>query len=457
MITRAKNNALGLLLIPILFFAGVFGVTQLFNFNTQKAVHTQTAALLAHYTFNNEEGAVAKDSAGTYSGVLKGGPVYVAGKVGGSALSFDGLDDYVDVNSLTLDNVNTVTISAWIQRRVPNAVITLGQTTDSSNRLLWEVWQDGNVYFEVANNAYADGHFALNDTGWHHLVMVYDGTQTGNTERLKAYVDGKEQALAYNGTIPYTLGGMNDNFAIGSDSVGGSFYTNGLIDDVRVYDKALTAKEAQDLFSQGSGSFDFSLSNEGAKNVSAGSSVATTITATLLSGVAEPVSFSASGLPPGATAVFSPTPCDPSCSTALTITTEPSTPAGDYSITFTGTASVTRTVNFTLTVNVIAVSEATKIGQESPSLFMQNLSLGSVGEDVKSLQIFLNQQGFIIAEYGPGSLQNETTYFGNLTKRALIKFQNTYKDEVLIPVGLQEGTGYFGPMTRKKVNGLLLR
>ncbi len=82
----------------------------------------------------------------------------------------------------------------------------------------------------------------------------------------------------------------------------------------------------------------------------------------------------------------------------------------------------------------------------SPS-FLRSLELGDTGPDVKSLQIFLNQNGFTISESGPGSKGNETERFGSLTKNALIKFQEKYKDDILTPSGLTRGTGYLGPKT----------
>src|SRR5947209_8203286 len=97
--------------------------------------------------------------------------------------------------------------------------------------------------------------------------------------------------------------------------------------------------------------FDFSLSNGGSQSVTQGQSTSNTITATLSSGTAQTVSFSASGLPSGATASFSPASCVPSCSSALTISTASSTPAGSYPITVTGTSgSLSHTTSFTLTV-----------------------------------------------------------------------------------------------------------
>src|SRR5207253_1838574 len=99
-------------------------------------------------------------------------------------------------------------------------------------------------------------------------------------------------------------------------------------------------------------SFDFSVSNGGNKAVVQGQSVTNTITATLVSGTTQAVTFSASGLPTGTTASFSPGSCNPTCSTTLTLTTSTSTPTGSSTITVTGTAgSLSRTTSFTLTLN----------------------------------------------------------------------------------------------------------
>ncbi len=89
------------------------------------------------------------------------------------------------------------------------------------------------------------------------------------------------------------------------------------------------------------------------------------------------------------------------------------------------------------------------------SSFDGNLSLGMTHSDVKCLQEFLNQNEFILTESGPGSPGKETDRFGGLTKSAVIRFQEYYKDEVLAPLNLKQGTGFVGASTRKKLNELL--
>lgn len=78
--------------------------------------------------------------------------------------------------------------------------------------------------------------------------------------------------------------------------------------------------------------------------------------------------------------------------------------------------------------------------------FTENLQSGSRGDAVKALQIFLNNNGFIIAKSGAGSPGLESSAFGPLSKVALTAFQKQF--------GLTE-SGVFGSETREKVNSMV--
>jgi hypothetical protein len=87
------------------------------------------------------------------------------------------------------------------------------------------------------------------------------------------------------------------------------------------------------------------------------------------------------------------------------------------------------------------------------TLVIAGLGVGfyaSASSDIKNLQIFLNSHGYPVAQAGPGSLGNETNYFGLLTKKALADFQaaNGWPKSAL-------GSGKYGPWTKSVIAAIL--
>lgn len=90
-----------------------------------------------------------------------------------------------------------------------------------------------------------------------------------------------------------------------------------------------------------------------------------------------------------------------------------------------------------------------------PFFFSKNLKAGDRNEDVRNLQKILNKNlATEISSFGSGSPDNETDFFGALTKNAVIKFQELHASEILYPFGLKSGTGFVGSATRLKLNSL---
>ena len=82
----------------------------------------------------------------------------------------------------------------------------------------------------------------------------------------------------------------------------------------------------------------------------------------------------------------------------------------------------------------------------------KNLHFGMRGPEVYLLQEFLKSQGQAI--YPEGLV---TGFFGNLTKQAVIRFQEKYAKDILFPLGLKKGTGFVGSRTRDEINQILSR
>jgi len=79
---------------------------------------------------------------------------------------------------------------------------------------------------------------------------VFDGTQTGDSARLKIYFNGVSQPLTFNGAIAATTNSNGQSVSIGIDPDPFTKWT-GLIDDVRLYTRALSADEIKRLYTMG--------------------------------------------------------------------------------------------------------------------------------------------------------------------------------------------------------------
>ena len=161
--------------------------------------------------------------------------------------------------------------------------------------------------------------------------------------------------------------------------------------------------------------FDFSLSNAGNRSVVQGSSVTSTITATLVSSPTQSVSFTASGLPAGASASFGPTSCSPTCNTTITLTASSSTPTGNSTITVTGTGgSVVRTTSFTLTVQSASSGFTDNFDTNPFSPARWVIQLGNIVWDSINLEFDIDEPGsgsgpiFRYIANSPGTVEHES-------------------------------------------------
>src|SRR3989441_4738450 len=178
-----------------------------------------------------------------------------------------------------------------------------------------------------------DGHYG--DSSTLTSSMIKD-SGNGREDGSGAY--GKPVGLASHKGAVYTVAGSSGHTGGGSLNHPAMYISlnvlGSLVLDVngsRLDAKFLNSSgSTQDHFTikkdLGTSTFDFSLTNGGSKSVTQGASVSNTLSATLVSGTTQSVSFSASGLPTGASASFSSTTCSPTCSTTVTIKTSSTTP-----------------------------------------------------------------------------------------------------------------------------------
>jgi len=182
---------------------------------------------------------------GTFFG---GTPNYVAGRVG-SCVEFDGVDDYVNCgNDTSLDFANdSFSISTWVKILGSNneqVVISKGAIGGTPGWALYA--RRDNHYIEFltidesivgAYRYFSGGFTQINDGAWHHLVLVFD-----RTSNEKLYIDGVLFSSANIVTgIFDSVSPLNIGRRVG-------IYISGSIDEVRLYNRALTPTEVDTLY-----------------------------------------------------------------------------------------------------------------------------------------------------------------------------------------------------------------
>lgn len=196
------------------------------------------AGLVAAYSFNETAGTSANDASGNgNTGSIAGATRTAAGKYGG-ALSFNGVSDRVNINdSASLDLTAGMTIEAWVRPSSLSGwrtVILKEKPGDFAYALYASNGSRPGGYTRTGGLDAAVGTAALALDAWTHLAATYDGAF------LRLYVNGAQvTAVAASGSIDVSTSPLR----IGGNAVWGSEYFAGLIDEVRVYNRALSAAE----------------------------------------------------------------------------------------------------------------------------------------------------------------------------------------------------------------------
>lgn len=119
----------------------------------------------------------------------------------------------------------------------------------------------------------------------------------------------------------------------------------------------------------------------------------------------------------------------------------------------------TSPVATTSTSGPTPVAASTPVATSTSSSFLHDLTIGDTAHpDIENLQRILNSNVVTrVAESGPGSNTALTSFFGTKTRDAVMRFQEMYASDILIPGHLTKGTGVVGSFTRKKLNQLLIQ
>ncbi len=222
-------------------------IQQLYHEGGWNPSSISTQGLVAYYPFDG----IPNDASGNGNNGIVNGATLTIDRFGNSnqAYSFNGTDNYIAVNqNSTLElGSGDFTVSAWIKTSSPNfaRVVSKGECFSSG----WQIGQDGKIEVSIQSppngplymhsnlNNYSDGH-------WHFILFKRENGS------IQIYGDGVKDGNPL--SFPYSLTNTNARLTIGRcDASGGACddaFFNGAIDDIRIYTRALSETEIQQLY-----------------------------------------------------------------------------------------------------------------------------------------------------------------------------------------------------------------
>jgi len=221
--------------------------------------------LVAWYPFDPSEGARdqtggvvgvgdPKDYSGTVNGATyqaNGGVVDINSGSGSGAYIFDGNDDFINIGSI-LGGANSFSMGGWIRTtqsvsdsepyQHPNLIGTVQQSGESQDFLLGLKNGTPIIFSESDGSGRSDllGSTSINDDSYHHYFVTNDNGS------VKIFVDGSQDA---SGTLIFDGLPSDRDMEIAKANWTKNRFYDGLIDDVRVYNRALTESEINQIYS----------------------------------------------------------------------------------------------------------------------------------------------------------------------------------------------------------------
>ncbi len=170
------------------------------------------------------------------------------GAVPGAALDLSGSSDYVTLSGTNtlLDGATQFTIEHWIKSDGVSGVgiVGKGNTNCCVNTIHTGLDTGGKFFLKVGNQDGLMTNAGVVPTGtWVHLAAVYDGSAANPADRIKIYANGVLQTGNMFGSIPATAPSPNVPFVIGGALSDGTFNSGGQVDEVRIWNTALTCDQ----------------------------------------------------------------------------------------------------------------------------------------------------------------------------------------------------------------------
>ena len=242
---EAKDiNGTGIWYSPVVDISSFNMVSLELNAEENIFDYSNTNDLEGYWEMDENIGLVAGDSSGNSRNGAVSGATWTPGKIG-AALSFDGNDEVIATGYKGIPGSTPRTIAAWIKTST-TGVITYWGNNAPGQKSTFRIQDDdgiaGSIRYEV-NSGFVCGSTDLRDNQWHHVCAVLPNGVT-DVSQVLLYVDGQLEGYSFIQSRTINTASLDD-FKIGNDGLNRNF--DGLIDEVRLYSRALAVEEINDL------------------------------------------------------------------------------------------------------------------------------------------------------------------------------------------------------------------
>ena len=219
-----------------------------------------SVGLVGWWKFSEGRGTTAADSSGNGNAMtLFNGVSWVAGQIG-NAISANGTNQYGSVPAINLSGTSTVTVAFWANRTYSTTAesVMLEDSTNYNNSATGfgffpdDTGCNGIAAAVNGNVGYSVNCYSQPSSGaWHHLAIIYDKTQAGS-KQTALYIDGVLQTPTSSPNTAQNTNSFGNNPIYLFSRGGTQFFNAGKADDLRIYNRALSAAEIQQLYQAGS-------------------------------------------------------------------------------------------------------------------------------------------------------------------------------------------------------------
>ncbi len=244
--------------VPYLYNNGSLDEVRIYNralsSSEVRALYNYAPGPVAHWKLDDKSGTSATDTSGNgNTGTLTNSPAWTAGKYG-SAVRFDGSDDYITAaDSSSLDVTRSASWAFWFNlASLPSGAD--GKFIDkwigTGNQRSYQIYPTttNKISVDISSDGTSGAAVTLNSSDtisantWTHASVTYDGAT------VRMYINGNLQSstAAISGIFNSTA-----NMSIGGDNLGSTNFANGRMDDVRIYNYALSSKQIMNIMAGG--------------------------------------------------------------------------------------------------------------------------------------------------------------------------------------------------------------